>query len=205
MSRSALGRPEWLETGLGQAVLTVENRLLGQAVRRMHGDTLLWAGVSAGTASLSRRSMVRQRIFLAPPVVDPLELKRARADDMSPIAAVLKELPLRNCCVDALVLHHTLELSCDPRASLREAARVLQPGGQIVVCAFNKAGLFSALRAFAKVPDGYLNPLRLNDWLDVLGFESMVATEHTLYRPPWGIGWFDAPGWDRPRALVHCS
>lgn len=171
----------------------------------MHGDTLLWAGVNAGTADLSRRSMVRHRLFVAPPSVAPLELEHAQAADMSALAARLAELPLRNNCVDAMVLHHTLELSRDPRASLREAARVLQPGGQMVICAFNLLGIFSLCRTFAPVPGSYLNPFRLKDWLEILGFESVVATEHALYRPPWGIDWFDAPRLQRPRALIHRS
>ncbi len=193
----------WLSSTLGQTVLTEENRLLSSAVRRMHGDTLLWAGVSAGTACLSRRSMVRHRVFVAPSGVSDAELKRADADDMSPISCQLGELPLRNNCIDALVLHHTLELASDPRAALREAARVLKPGGQMVICAFNKLGLFSCCRALASVPSDYVNAVRLGDWLDVLGFESMVATEHLLYRPPFRLEQFDAPRWDAPRAMMH--
>jgi len=192
----------WLNSSLGQTVLTEENRLLSASARRMHGDTLLWAGVSAGTAGLSRRSMVRHRIFVAPPGVGDSELQRAESDDMSPLSGLLSELPLRNNCIDALVLHHALELSSDPRAALREAARVLKPGGQMVICAFNKLGLFSLFRTLAAVPTDYINPVRLKDWLDVLGFESVVAPEHRLYRPPWGLDAFDAPRWDSLRALV---
>ena len=199
----SLGSPDWLNSSLGQTVLTQENRLLSTAARRMHGDTLLWAGVSAGTAGLSRRSMVRHRLFVAPPGVDPAELKRADSDDMSPLTGELGELPLRNGCIDALVLHHTLELSSDPRAALREATRVLKPGGQMVICAFNKLGLFSCFRAVAAVPSDYINPIRLKDWLDVLGFESVVATEHRLYRPPLGLDQFDAPRWDSARGLIR--
>jgi len=197
------GSNYWLDSTLGRTVLTEENRLLGPAVRRMHGDTLLWAGVSAGTASLSRRSMVRHRIFVAPRGVGDAELKRADSDDMSPLKGQLSELPLRNNCIDALVLHHTLELSRDPRAALREAARVLKPGGQMVICAFNVLGLFSCFRALAAVPSDYVNPIRLRDWLDVLGFESVVATEQRLFRPPWGVELFDAPRWDASRLLLR--
>jgi len=75
----------WLGSSLGQTVLTQENLLLSRAVRRMHGDTLLWAGISAGTAGLSRRSMVRHRIFVGSAGTSDAELKRADADDMSAI------------------------------------------------------------------------------------------------------------------------
>jgi|GEM_PF-916392 len=193
----------WVSSSLGQTVLTEENLLLSTAVRRMHGDTLLWAGVSAGTAGLSRRSMVRQRIFVAPRGVGEGELTRADVDDMSPLSCDLGELPLRNNCIDALLLHHTLELASDPRAALREAARVLKPGGQMVICAFNKLGLFSCFRALESLPSDYVNPIQLRDWLDVLGFESVVATQHRLFRPPFGLEQFDAPRWDKPRGILR--
>lgn len=193
----------WLDSSLGQTVLTKENYSLRDAVRRIHGDTLLWAGVSAGTAGLSRRSMVRQRIFLAPNGVARADLKRAENDGMCALSAQLHELPLRNNCVDALVLHHTLELSEDPRGALREAARVLQPGGQMVICAFNQLALFSLFRSVCAVPGNYLSPWRLREWLDVLGFEPVVGTQHLLYRPPWALESFGGARWDRLRGALH--
>jgi len=191
---------EWLDTPLGQTILTEENRLLEKAVRRMHGDTLLWSGVSPGVAGLSARSMVRQRIFAALPGQTAVQL--ARDDHMVLMRSRLDELPLRNTCVDALVMHHTLELAEDPRATLREAARVLQPGGQLLICAFNRFGAFSLCRALADVPRHYSQPGRVSDWLDVLGFEAVVAPEFALFRPPLAFTSFDAPHWDRPRAML---
>lgn len=212
--RSRVGEASnWLQTTLGQTVLTVENPLLERAVRRMHGETLLWAGVSAGTAGLSRRCMVRHRIFsnsqIAPGGVNPAAFEASptgmRLDDMSCFSGTLEDIPLRNGCVDALVLHHTLELSRDPRAALREATRVLAPGGQMVICAFNRYGAFSLLRLLGAGPKHFLSPLLLNDWLAVLGFETVVAPQFALYRPPFFAAAFEAPGWDSLRGLLHRS
>ena len=202
-TRGAESASAWLDSSLGETVLTEENRLLGAAVRRMHGDTLLWSGISAGTAGLSRRSMVRQRIFAGAPGTRPEELRRAASEDMSVYVAQLAEIPLRNNCIDAMVLHHTLELCPDPRGALREAARVLQPGGQMVICSFNQIGLFSVFRKFASVPRQYINPLRVKDWLDVLGFEAVAEPVHALYRSPWGMETFDAARWNPVRSVFH--
>ncbi len=203
----------WLNSTLGQTILTEENGLLEKAVRRMHGDTLLWSGVSASTADLSKRCMVRHRIFnnsqVAPGGVNAAAFEPSptgmRLDDMSCFSSTLEEIPLRNGCIDAMVIHHTLELSRDPRAALREATRVLQPGGQLVVCAFNRYGAFSICRWGRNGPRRFISPMQLQDWLDVLGFETVVAPQFALYRPPFFADAFEAPRWDRLRELVHRS
>lgn len=176
----------------------------------MHGDTLFWSGVSASTAELSKRCMVRHRIFnnsqIAPGGVAAAAFESSptgmRLDDMSCVTSSLEEIPLRNGCVDALVLHHTLELSRDPRAALREATRVLQPGGQMVICAFNRYGAFSLCRWYKGGPRRFISPLLLKDWLDVLGFETVVAPQFALHRPPFLAEVFEAPRWDRLRGAL---
>jgi len=157
--------------------------------------------------------MVRHRIFsnsqVAPGGVTPTAFEPSptgmRLDDMSCFSSALEDIPLRNGCVDAMVLHHTLELSRDPRAALREATRVLAPGGQMVICAFNRYSPFSVLRLLGEGPRRFISPLLLNDWLDVLGFETVVAPQFVSYRPPFFAAAFEAPGWDNLRGLLSRS
>ena len=42
-------------------------------------------------------------------------------------------LPFKNASLDLVVLPHTLELSFDPHATLREVERVLVPEGRVVI------------------------------------------------------------------------
>lgn len=183
----------WNETTLGELALTEENVLLGAAVRRMHGDTLLWAGTCPQTAELSRNCMIRSRLFAA------AEPPCAPSEELSVFRSTLEEIPLRNGCIDGVVLHHALEQCTDPRAALREVARVLQPGGQLVICAYNRFGTWSLGRWLGATPDCYLNPWRTVDWLEVLGFEAMMPTSFSLFRPPVLAPSFDAPVFDAPR------
>lgn len=83
-------------------------------------------------------------IPLLPPVtrviavdLSPKMLKRAAgAPPSSPVHYLLADggaLPLRDASVSAVILHLVLSVAPDPRALLREATRVLQPGGRIAV------------------------------------------------------------------------
>jgi SAM-dependent methyltransferase len=79
--------------------------------------------------------------------------------------------------MDSVVLHHALEPLSDPRDALREIARVLHPGGRIVIVAFNPWSVLGLRRLWAKVgrdafsPHRFVNPVRLLDWLGLLGLE----------------------------------
>ena len=50
-------------------------------------------------------------------------------------------LPFKDASLDLVVLPHTLELSFDPHATLREVERVLVPEGRVVVCGMEPLSL----------------------------------------------------------------
>ena len=201
----------WCDSPLGQLVLEEESHLLDSALRRMHGDSLLWAGISAEAADLSSRALVRHRTF----AIDhhragsawraertaPGADRRPCGDDISVLRCSLEELPLANGSMDAVVLQHALELTTEPRTALREVARVLQPGGQVLLFGFNLFGSWSLARALSATPDRYLNPWRALDWLEVLGFEALSPTTYSLYRPPVLLSYFNGPRWQRWQQL----
>lgn len=94
-------------------------------------------------------------------------------------------LPFPDASLDLLVLPHTLELSYDPHATLREVERVLVPEGRVVICGFNPNSLWglakTCRRGFADVGD-FIGHRRLRDWLKLLSFE-VESTSFGCYRP----------------------
>ncbi|MCW5235117.1 methyltransferase domain-containing protein [Verminephrobacter eiseniae] len=131
-------------------------------------------------------------------------------------AALLAEpvaLPFAAASLDLIVLPHTLELSIDPHAALREVERVLVPEGRVVISGMNPTSLWGLRQRRARwyrhlghgtpyLPEvgeliGYW---RLRDWLRLLGFE-VESTRFGCYRPAvrsaqWleRFGWMDALG-----------
>ena len=101
-------------------------------------------------------------------------------------------LPFASASLDLVLLPHTLELSSDAHATLREVERVLVPEGRVVICGFNPLGLWALRQARSQLwysltggrfggapylPQAaqYLGYWRLRDWLKLLGFEVEVA------------------------------
>lgn len=101
--------------------------------------------------------------------------------------------------LDLVVLPHTLELSSDPHACLREVERVLIPEGQVLIMGLNPLSLWGvkARRATWRRPaDGpsLIAYRRLRDWLRLLGFEVQVSR--------FG-GWTPALGSERWLQRLH--
>lgn len=93
-------------------------------------------------------------------------------------------LPFAANSLDLVVLPHTLELSADPHATLREVERVLVPEGRVVICGFNPASLWGLRQRRAQLfgrlglgqrflPQSgeFIGYWRLRDWLRLLSFE----------------------------------
>lgn len=177
----------WFDSPAGARLLREEVGPLAEAVRRAHGDTLLWLGCHQVMAEAVRGSMVRRRLHGALAPVNP-------AADIPELQCAYEALPLPNASLDALVLHHALETAADPRSVLREAARVVAPGGRLIVCAFNPLSLWGLRRLYARfVPDaleGLRLPsvFRLLDWLALLGFELQGVPRYLQFGLPflWG-------------------
>lgn len=158
---------------------------MARLARRFHGDTLLWAGCHELASETVRGCMVRHRFFAATSAFS------SSPDDLAVMQCDLTALPLPNSCLDAMVIHHGLETSNDPRGVLREAARVLQPGGRLVICAFNPLSLAGLRRAYAGVVNDpfsgslWVRAGRLLDWLAVLGFERQGRVQYLSYGLPF--------------------
>lgn len=101
-------------------------------------------------------------------------------------------LPFPAASLDLVLMPHSLEVSMDAHATLREVERVLVPQGRVLICGFNPVGLWALRQARSRLWEsltggrwpgrGYL-PLageyigywRLRDWLRLLDFEVEIV------------------------------
>jgi SAM-dependent methyltransferase len=90
--------------------------------------------------------------------------------------------------MDLVLLHHAQDFSPHPHQVLREAARVLRGGGNLVLIGFNPLSLWGMRKLISRSRTGpwggrFLLPGRMEDWLTLLDFA--VEDRHCrFYRPP---------------------
>jgi SAM-dependent methyltransferase len=82
--------------------------------------------------------------------------------------------------LDLVVMPHTLEMSSDPHACLREVARVLIPEGQLLITGLNPYSLWGLKAWHPGQRERLASPSliayrRMRDWLRLLGFEVQVS------------------------------
>jgi arsenite methyltransferase len=111
------------------------------AVADLHdGDTVLDLGSGAGADVLisARRVAPRGRAIGVDMTDEMLDLARRNAsaagvDNVTFIKGYLEDLPLADASVDVIISNCVINLAGDKPAVLREAARVLRPGGRFAV------------------------------------------------------------------------
>jgi SAM-dependent methyltransferase len=113
------------------------------------------------------------------------------------------ELPLPDGTVDRLLLVHALELSSDAGTLLREAWRVLAPGGRLLAVVPNRRGVWARLDT---TPFGHGRPYSRTQITQLLRetWFTPVGWSEALYMPPIPRGWFlrTAAAWERAGASI---
>jgi len=170
----------WFDSPLGQELIEVELGLLEQVLPTLFGYHLLQLGVDSRKPMFGA-SPVPHRILLGP----SLELGM----DKRSIVASNSELPVQSDSIDVVLLHHALDFAESPHQVLREAARVLRPGGHMVILGFNPAsfwGIARYLRRRKQVPwsGHFIRHGRLQDWLGLLELTE-VRSRSGFYMPPF--------------------
>lgn len=198
MSLEGASLTEWLETPPGQYLLRWEAAQFDEAVIDIFGYHALQLGFPELDALRGNR-MPHQWLAVesehAARPVGPVSGAEGASSRAAAFVAEAGALPFSAASLDLLALPHTLELSDDPHAALREAERVLVPEGRVVITGLNPNSLWgfrqsrahlyrSVHQRFGKhAPvDGSFLPgsgesmasigyWRLRDWLHLLGFE----------------------------------
>jgi len=176
---------QWFSSALGQQLLEHEQRVLDRLMPRLHGYHLLQVS-AVEQIGLTEHAAASHCFSL----VSRIELGMPEAV----IVGEMENLPIASECVDAVVLHHALDFASSPHQALREAVRILRPGGRLVVVGFNPVSFWGIRRLLTKhrlakgstlVPwvGHFMTYRRLHDWLRLLEMKC-DRVESGFYRPP---------------------
>lgn len=190
----------WLKTPAGAYLKAWESARFDEAVSDIFGYHALQLGLPE-LDTLQTNRMPRQ--WLSLDSLGHLAGAGSAAETPSIQADVRKiallthsaALPFSANSLDLIVLPHTLELSPDPHATLREVERVLVPEGRVVISGLNPASLWGLRQRRARLTsrlglgelylphDGdFIGHWRLRDWLRLLSFE-VESAQFGCYRP----------------------
>ncbi len=152
----------WFQTTQGEAVLRAEMEAIQPILEKLFGYHILQLGFS-DEHSLIDDSPVGHKIVFA---------SSYRAGSSKPVA-VNEELPLANESIDVVVIHHALDFTADSHRLLREATRVLRPGGHMLIIGFNPYSVWGFWKLFKSkkiVPwsGRFIAKGRVTDWLKLL-------------------------------------
>ena len=206
---------DWLKTPPGQYLLAWEHGQFDQAVSNIFGYHALQLGFAELDALRANRMPHKWLATALPNHSAGSETKvdvsssRLRAAMVTDAGA----LPFSANSLDLLVLPHTLELSQDPHATLREVERVLVSEGRVVISGLNPTSLWAMRQRRAHfyqrfgrsdlfLPEAgeFIGYWRLRDWLRLLNFE-VESGCFGCYRPAFETNkwlsrfeWMDTAG-----------
>ncbi|MBT9513670.1 MAG: methyltransferase domain-containing protein [Acidovorax sp.] len=218
MSDQIIGLHHWFDSPPGRYLLAWEQARFDEAVADVFGYHSLQLGMPL-LDGLRANRMPHQWLALGQEAVwgsiayaqvgDEAQapLRRHTVDLLAePVA-----LPFAEASLDLIVLPHTLELSIDPHAALREVERVLVPEGRVVISGLNPTSLWGLRQRRARLyqrlgrgtlylPDvgEFIGYRRLRDWLRLLSFE-VESARFGCYRPAVrSAQWLERFGWMDP-------
>lgn len=202
LSRTAETYDDWCKTPLGAVVTALEEELLAELFPPIRpGMRVLDVGCGTGSFTLKLAGMGADAIGVD---VSRAMIERARSKvkaglegNHSPTfqAADARRLPFPASSFDLVTALLVLEFSGDPQAVVLEAARVLRPGGHLLVAALNRNSLWAVVRkARALVRRSiyrdarFLPPRQLASLMRRAGIEP-VSEGQAVYFPPLSSRW----------------
>lgn len=203
----------FLRSDPGALLLGWEREAYGLETQDAFGATALQIGMPEMDSLAENR--IQSKWIIEPQKSGSISLDILESHD-GRIVADPEHLPIANESMDLVTLPHVLDFSENPQQALREAVRVLEPEGRLVLTAFNSLGCWwlrqQAMRLGASpyLPTG-LAPIslyRLKDWLELLGLK-IDGGRFGIYRPAFrsakrlaAWAWLDKAG---DRWLPQCS
>lgn len=205
MGSQIIGFTNWFKTPPGEYLLAWECERFDEAVADMFGYHALQLGLSELDALRSNRMPhkwlalqgAESDLFGGPPASGNGSATPVPGASSLRVALLTHSaaLPFPENSLDLVLLPHTLELSSDPHATLREVERVLVPEGRVVISGLNPASLWGLRQRRAHfyrrlgygelfLPEAgeFIGYWRLRDWLRLLSFE-VESSRFGCYRP----------------------
>ncbi|HEX2654856.1 MAG TPA: methyltransferase domain-containing protein [Xanthobacteraceae bacterium] len=187
-----------------QALGTVARRFIGRGIRARWGDTrsmrILGFGYATPYLGLFRGEAERCLAFM--PAVQGV-VKWPSARPTLTALADEDEWPLPDATLDRVLLIHSLEMSQDPAALLREVWRVLAAGGRLLAVVPNRRGVWARMDT---TPFGHGRPYSRSQITQLLRETWFTPTGwgEALYVPPISRHWFlrSAVAWERTGATI---
>jgi len=189
MGDGIIGLQQWFETPPGRYVLGWEQQAYEAAVADIFGYHALQLGLPGFDALAANRMPHRWRACTYATAGAEVALRTDYA-----------ALPFAQDSLDLVALPHTLDSHPDPHGVLREVARVLLPGGRVVLSGFSPASLWGLRQRSERwcrrlhlhvgapllpMQLDFIGLLRLRDWLHLLDFE-IELVRHGCFRPLLG-------------------
>src|SRR5947209_17154922 len=187
-----------------QRLGVVARRFVGRGIRKRFADTrglrVLGIGYPTPYLGLFREEAERCLAFM-PAAQGVMKWPSARPS----LAALADEfaLPLTDSAVDRVLLVHSLEMSQEADALLREVWRVLAAGGRLLAVVPNRRGLWARMDT---TPFGHGRPYSRSQITQLLRetWFTPIGWGEALYVPPIGRKWFlrSAVAWERTGATI---
>jgi len=196
-NNSSIRIARWYGEPLGTAALAAELDVIGQGTRRFHGDSMLWLGPKQPETGFLDHCMVRHKFY---GVLANSSLTTA-SQYSGLFYADVDCLPMGPGSMHGIVSQHAIDCAQDPRTAIRELARVLAPGGWLLIVGFNPysmwylRSLYSHFREDVFTGTHFVSPYRMGDWLKVLGFEVDDKLRFLMYRPPFERNFLQPENW----------
>jgi SAM-dependent methyltransferase len=173
----------WVAGRLGHRIQVEERRLARRELRRLFGQVVVQVGGTAGFPLIAD-SLAPNRFH----VVFGGDLPKASHCPV--VVAEDNLLPFPTDSVDILVLQHSLDISAHPHQVLREAERVLRPGGRLLLFGFNPASSWGLRRMLSTPLDSllpwharFMRRSQIEDWCRLLNLAPEL-TRHAVYSLP---------------------
>lgn len=144
---------------------------LGIAALLDLGDVLdVGSGDGAAAASLAPHSRSLTCIDTNARLVESAKERLARFDHVKTLVADVHALPFTDASFDAVMMFHTLTYAERPARAIAECARVLRPGGRLVLLCLNQHRQTEVTARYGELHPGF-SPRAVRGLLSAAGLE----------------------------------